>query len=168
MSEDKDSIILLYNSVYRGIVNYYRFTDNFNMLSSKVHYILKNSCARLLAAKYKTSQAKIYKEYGKNMKGDNKHGFINITLGINLAAFSPKANDVLFRFNAEGISKTTLENLSCSICLSKYRVEMHHVRMMKDLDPRKSLVDRLMIKKRRKQIPLCRDCHMDLHSKGKQ
>jgi len=70
MSEPKDAIILLYNSVYRGIMQYYRFADNFNRLSSKVHYVLKESCARLLAAKFKTgTQASIYATYGKNLKG---------------------------------------------------------------------------------------------------
>lgn len=76
MSESKDAIILLYNSVYRGITQYYRFADNFNRLSSKVHYVLKQSCARLLAAKYKAgTQAKIFAKYGKNLKGKDKHGF---------------------------------------------------------------------------------------------
>uniref|UniRef100_UPI0030E33902 hypothetical protein n=1 Tax=Dematophora necatrix TaxID=2751867 RepID=UPI0030E33902 len=160
MNEDKDAIILLYNSIYRGIVNYYRFTDNFNELSSKIYFILKNSCARLLAAKFKTTQGKIYKKYGKNLKGGYKHPFIDITLGIRTNAFSIKSKETLIRFNAEGMSKASLEGLACTVCESEYRVEMHHIRMMKDLDQKKSLIDRLMIKKRRKQIPLGRKCHM--------
>lgn len=69
MNEPKDAIILLYNSVYRGIINYYRFADNFNNLSAKVHFVLKESCVRLLAAKFSTkTQAKIYAVYGKNLK----------------------------------------------------------------------------------------------------
>lgn len=170
MGEQKDAIILLYNSVYRGIINYYRFSDNFNQMSSRVYYTLKNSCARLLSAKFKLSQAKIYAKYGKNLKGNDKHAFIRITLGINTNAFSVRTDDTLFRFNAEGISKASLENLVCSICNSYYRVEMHHTplgaRMMKDLDPKKSQVDRLMIKRIRKQIPLCRDCHMSYHNRN--
>lgn len=121
MQETKDAIILLYNSVYRGIIQYYRFADNFNNLSAKVHYILKESCAKLLAAKYKAgTQAKIYKAYGKNLKGKDKHGFVDIMLGINTAAFSYKVDDVSLRFNAKGISKTSLEGLTCSVCNSDY------------------------------------------------
>lgn len=30
----KEEIILFYNSIYRGIINYYRFVHNFNELSS--------------------------------------------------------------------------------------------------------------------------------------
>lgn len=109
MQEHKDAIILLYNSVYRGIMNYYRFADNFNMLSTKVHYILKESCARLLAAKFNTkSQAKIFAEFGKDLKGRDKHGFCKIILGINTAAFNVNTDDILLRVNAKGISECAL------------------------------------------------------------
>lgn len=163
MQESKDAIILLYNSVYKGIMQYYRFADNFNNLSSKVHYILKNSCARLLTAKFKTkTQGGIYGRYGKNLKGKDKHGFINIMLGINTMAFNIKTDDVLLRYLSKGISKATLEGLTCSVCDSDYRVEMHHVHMMKDLNPK------ILARRNRKQIPLCRECHMKHHHKNTQ
>jgi group II intron reverse transcriptase/maturase len=164
MSEPKDAIILLYNSVYRGIMQYYRFADNFNRLSSKVHYVLKESCARLLAAKFKTgTQASIYATYGKNLKGWDKHKFVDIMLGINTAAFNVKVDDVSLRYKAKGISLASLEGLKCSLCESDYRVEMHHVRMMKDINPKASAVDKIMARKNRQQIPLCRKCHMEHH-----
>jgi len=172
MQVPKDAIILLYNSVYRGIIQYYRFADNFNNLSSKVHYILKNSCARLLTAKFKAkSQGEIYAKYGKNLKGKDKHGFINIILGINTAAFNVKTNDIFLRSQAKGISKASLESLTCSVCDSDYRVEMHHVRMMKDLNPKANEIDKIMAAlatKNHKQIPLCRKCHMNHHKKLKE
>jgi len=40
---------------------------------------------------------------------------------------------------------------------------MHHVRMMKDLSPKTKSLDALMAKANRKQIPLCRSCHMRYH-----
>jgi len=165
MGESKDAIILLYNSVYRGITQYYRFADNFNGLSAKVHNVLKESCARLLAAKFKAgTQAKIYSTFGKDLKGKDKHGFVKITLGINTAAFNVKTDDIQLRSNAKGISKASLEGLSCSKCNSNYRVEMHHIRMMKDLNPKANVVDKIMARKQRKQIPLCRECHMEHHN----
>jgi hypothetical protein len=164
MSRSKDEIILLYNSMYRGIINYYRFAENFNELSSKVHYILRESCAKLLAAKLSLgNRAKVYAKFGKNLKGKDKHGFIKITLGLNPFAFNVKTDDVQLRIFAEGISKATLENLSCEKCDSRYRVEMHHVRMMKDINPKARFIDKLMAKKNRKQIPLCRECHVEFH-----
>jgi hypothetical protein len=64
---------------------------------------------------------------------------------------------------SEGISLATLDKLICSVCDSSYRVEMHHVRMMRDLSPRTKSLDALMAKVNRKQIPLCRSCHMKYH-----
>jgi hypothetical protein len=53
---------------------------------------------------------------------------------------------------------------SCAVCDSKYRVEMHHIRQMKNLKAIKGTLDYLMAKARRKQIPLCRECHMKFHN----
>jgi len=41
---------------------------------------------------------------------------------------------------------------------------MHHVRHMKDLNPKLSAMDKLKVKSNRKQIPLCRSCHKAKHS----
>nr|UEX92783.1 hypothetical protein [Ophiocordyceps lanpingensis] len=162
----KDEIILLYNSVYRGITNYYRFTHNFNELSSRVHYILKSSCAKLLAAKFTLkNQAHVFKKFGKELVGSDKHKFVKALYGIKPSAFKKETGDVQLRITAPGISKATLENLACSVCSSEYRVEMHHVRMMKDLNPKARYVDKIMAKRNRKQIPLCRNCHLK-HHKG--
>jgi len=46
-------------------------------------------------------------------------------------------------------------------------VEMHHVRLLKDLNPKLSEIDRLMSKRRRKQIALCRSCHLNHHKTSK-
>jgi nicotine oxidoreductase len=65
---------------------------------------------------------------------------------------------------SKGISLASLDNLICSVCRSDYRVEMHHVRMMKNLSPKVKSLDALMAKANRKQIPLCRNCHMKYHN----
>lgn len=41
---------------------------------------------------------------------------------------------------------------------------MHHIRQLKDLNPKLSKIDALMAANRRKQIPVCRTCHLDIHS----
>ncbi len=40
---------------------------------------------------------------------------------------------------------------------------MHHVRHLKDLNPKLDLIDKLMASRHRKQIPLCRECHLRRH-----
>lgn len=83
LTNSKDEIILLYNSVYRGIMQYYSFTNNFNELSSRCHYLLKHSCARLLAAKYTLgTRAAVFSKFGKNLQGNSKHGFVPALYGI--------------------------------------------------------------------------------------
>lgn len=164
LARTKDEILILYNSVYRGITQYYRFANNFNRLSAKVHYILKSSCAKLLAAKFNLkTQAKVYKKFGRNLAGGDKHGFCPIVLGVDTWKFNAETQDPILKVNAAGISKASLEDLSCSSCESKDRVEMHHVRMMKDLNPKAFYVDKIMAQRNRKQIPLCRKCHLELH-----
>jgi predicted HNH restriction endonuclease len=44
------------------------------------------------------------------------------------------------------------------------RVEMHHVRKISDIKG-KTIVDKMMMAANRKQIPLCRACHLAVHGK---
>nr|YP_010836049.1 hypothetical protein QLP54_mgp17 [Phyllosticta yuccae]WGC90064.1 hypothetical protein [Phyllosticta yuccae] len=163
-SNTKDEIILLYNSVYRGIINYYSFTHNINQLSSWVHFILKTSCAKLLANKLSLgTQSKVYLKFGKNLKGDDKVSFIDAKYGVRPWDFKVGKLDSIKSLFARSISAASLLSLSCSICDSDYRVEMHHVRRMKDLNPKLGKIDATMIRRRRKQIPLCRACHLKHH-----
>ena len=65
---DHADIVTYYNSVVRGILNYYSFADNRKSLSS-VARALQMSCARTLALKYKLRfAAKVFKKYGKHLK----------------------------------------------------------------------------------------------------
>jgi len=83
LHNSKDQIISLYNSVYRGYLNYYCFAMNKNQLSSYLHFVLKTSCAKLLAAKFTlNSQSKVYLDLGKDLKGTDKIGFIVAEYGL--------------------------------------------------------------------------------------
>jgi Type II intron maturase len=83
MHYSKDQIISLYNSVYSGYLNFYSFAMNKHQLSSYLHFVLKTSCAKLLAAKFTLkSQSKVYLELGKDLKGTDKIGFIVAEYGL--------------------------------------------------------------------------------------
>jgi group II intron reverse transcriptase/maturase len=83
MHYSKDQIISMYNSVYSGYLNYYSFAMNKHQLSSYLHFVLKTSCAKLLAAKFTLkSQSKVYLELGKDLKGTDKIGFIVAEYGL--------------------------------------------------------------------------------------
>jgi len=56
----------------------------------------------------------------------------------------------------------------CEVCGSEDRIEVHHVRKLKDLYG-KGAKDRpswkkIMIAKRRKTLVLCHECHVNLHT----
>lgn len=54
---------------------------------------------------------------------------------------------------------------SCAHCGSDQSVEMHHVRGLKYLN-KNNVVELTMIASRRKQVPLCRACHLAAHGKS--
>lgn len=69
---DHEDILRYYNSVIRGILNYYSFANNHKSLGSIVHG-LKFSCARTLALKYKLRQtSKVFHKFGANLKESRK------------------------------------------------------------------------------------------------
>lgn len=80
---NKDNIILLYNSVLRGYLNYYSFANNYNHLAASLSHRLKTSCAKLLAAKYTLGNTtKVLNKYGTDLKGADRIGFFRPPLQL--------------------------------------------------------------------------------------
>nr|UYR50718.1 hypothetical protein [Morchella crassipes] len=68
LHNDHDQIIVLYNSVLRGYLNYYSFTHNYGRLATYLEYILKQSCAKLLATKFTLgTMSQTYKKFGDRL-----------------------------------------------------------------------------------------------------
>lgn len=163
----KDQIIHLYNSVYRGILNYYSFSHNINQLHGLLSLILKSSCAKLLAAKFNLhTRSQVYKKYGRWLEKDGKVGFYHPKVKVDPNNFKIKQEkiDIVQSLFAQTKSIANLYDLICAKCGSIHKVEMHHVKMMKNLNT-KNWLDAIMAKANRKQIPLCRKCHMEHHHK---
>ena len=167
-------IIHLYNAVFRGYLNYYSFTHNYPRIVSRLGLILRQSCAKLLATKFSLgTMAKTFDKFGRSLSvthinDSNKkkvHSFLNPSYKITLKFLINSSPIIKALYGS--VSLSTLDDLVCSICKSDYRVEMHHVRFMKDLNPKLGDIDKLMIRANRKQIPLCRECHMDYHHRNK-
>jgi hypothetical protein len=171
MHNTHDQIISLYNSVFRGFINYYSFVHNYSRLISCLNFYLKQSCAKLLAAKYSlNSRAKVFNKYGRDLSS-SKNGikFISPSYITNMLNFKIKKNDketngTIKSLYALSKSKARLYNLACSACGSNRFVEMHHIRAMRDLNPKLSHIDQIMVRMNRRQIPLCRQCHVKRHA----
>lgn len=161
---NKDTIVVLYNSVLRGYLNYYSFTHNYNHLAASLTHLLKGSCMKLLAAKFELQTcSKVMKKYGTDLKGEDKAAFLNPPLKLKVWDFKTNAKEYIKTLYASHLSAASLANLTCKKCGTEENVEMHHIRKLSDLNPKLSEVDRIMIRARRKQVPLCRQCHLEHH-----
>lgn len=170
-------IIYNYNSILRGYDNYYSFIHNRGATMSWLYYVMRDSAARTIAHKLSLKRrSKVYKKYGMSLTiTDYENRNIDKSPKNVIQLFKPtyimncwdfkinKNNYNISQFYSETISLANLDNLKCSVCLSDYRIEMHHIRAMKDLSPKTKGLDRLMARAKRKQIPLCRSCHMKYH-----
>lgn len=66
---DHRSIVLRYNAVIRGLINYYGFVDNNYSFHSIVNYILHHSCAKTIARKLNLpNRAQAFAKYGRYLE----------------------------------------------------------------------------------------------------
>jgi len=172
MNLDHRSILYVYNSVLRGIVNYYSFADNRSSLFSIV-WVLKRSCALTLAKKYKLrTMAKTFKKFGKNLECPSTGVLLwkPVTLE-RIRQFNPSLHilpkESIGRSWINKLTNSTI-GLSCIVCSTFTNVENHHIRAIRDI--RKDLVKgkgkwflNQMAAINRKQVPLCRTHHLQLH-----
>lgn len=151
-----------YKSIIMGLSNYYIIARNTSKLE-QIKYILTFSCAHTLAAKYKTSIRSIFKKYGKHINITVGKKFINLNYEIEKV---PKTYIPIDPFAVTNYTARTkfMVDQPCRICGSPNEIEIHHIRHLKDLNPKLSTVHEIMAKLKRKQIPLCRICHDLIHS----
>lgn len=179
LSLEVRQIINLANSIIRGYENYYSFVLNKSQLCTYVYYIIRDVTLRTLAHKLSLgTRAAVLKKYGPDLAlydqekrdANNKPSLITKlykpSYRINLWDFKGSVNTNIKALYASEFSLANLDKLICSICKSDYKVEMHHIREMKDIKHKYGTLDYLMAKRNRKQIPVCRDCHMKYHSGG--
>lgn len=172
---DNESLEILYryNAEIRGLYNYYALANNCSTLNS-FKYIMEYSMYKTFAWKYRTSVKKLCKKYKKDgvftisytdSKGRSKQAtFYN-------KGFRKRTPDVESKYDnlpnvAFGLSKTSLTDRlkakKCELCGATEKVEMHHVRKLKDLKG-KTDWQKAMIARQRKTIAVCRLCHMKIH-----
>lgn len=168
-----DQVVNLYNSILRGLLNYYRFTHNFGSMI-RIEYILRFSLAKTLAHKYRISMRKIFCKHGRNLKfqwnlPNGKTRVVcfaeNTDWSINTDAYmdSPPQPDLLaWQMRLRTTSKL---GFPCLICGSENQIEMHHVRHIRKMGERPPTGFRAVMRKlNRKQIPVCTTCHQKIHS----
>lgn len=165
---DEDQIINLYSSVNRGLLQFYRPVDNWGELT-RLQYVLKYSLAKTLATKRKTSMARVLRKNGITIRIERKGTIKEISFyentdwQVDRSAFSQKEDIDLVRM-AHRLRTRSKLGLACCICGKDKTVEMHHVRHIRKMsDKRVQGFTRIMAILNRKQIPVCKACHLRIH-----
>jgi hypothetical protein len=148
-----------------------------------VKHTMETSLLKTIAGKNRTTLVKTWKRLQSKTQTPNgprvslkvtvareeKKPLVAIFGGLSLnrrkTAGKDRINGPYYNTRSE-IVERLLKN-ACDVCGSKEKVEMHHVRKLADLNKQgrreQPLWMKIMIARKRKSIPLCRRCHMDIH-----
>jgi hypothetical protein len=179
------SIIEQYQSVYRGVVNYYLLASNLRDLS-KFRWVMETSLTKTLAHKLKISVPHVYKRFRTTIKPPsghrkglqvikeraNKRPLIATWGGIRLVRNMKAAlNDTpprVWNGRTELIERLLAD--TWELCGSHDRINVHHIRALRDLQtwgrgPRPTWVE-TMAARQRKPLVVCHNCHRQIKHKG--
>jgi hypothetical protein len=184
MNESDYTIVSLYQTIYRGIVNYYQLAYNLFTLH-RLKYIMEQSLTKTLAHKHRCSVKQIYHRYQadlmvsgtcyKGLRVEVKRGekppLIATWGGIPLkwkSTATPVDQPVQRIWASRSELEKRLQAQVCEQCgaaSQTEKIEVHHIRALKDLDKypgrkKKPAWVKQMAARRRKTLILCRPCHM--------
>jgi len=79
-------IVLRYNSILQGLINFYSFADNRPRLQL-FQFIIQHSCAKLIARKLNLhSRAKVFKKYGNNILIKDQEGSKEKSISLKISS----------------------------------------------------------------------------------
>ena len=175
-----EEIILRYNAVIRGYLNYYSFVNNRNMLQ-RIVWILTFSAIFTFCRKWNISPKKVFKKLGnppkytkwvKTSSSSRSHKEISHTLERGDLTINTMKFDLIGKSLEEHTDPAKIKYFStrshftldkpCCVCGTDQNVEMHHIRHLRKETPENRL-KRLFLQVKRKQIPVCKSCHKTIH-----
>jgi len=177
------TIIMTYQSEYRGITNYYRMAYNMTKLAT-LGRDMERSLVKTLASKHKTTVSQIYTKHRADIEIDGKKKRVlqasirrkdkeplvatwgGISLKWDIQATLEEQLPQIYGGRTE-LEQRLLAEI-CELCGATDKVEVHHVKAMKYLHEypgrEKPLWVKRMIALKRKTMPLCQPCHDDIHA----
>ena len=171
----EQEIVSAYNAELRGICNYYRMASNFNKLNYFA-YLMEYSCLKTLAAKRKSTIAKIINSHqdghGKwcvryqTAKGEKRLYFAKYADCRSKSAFSDNIRkDAIIYSHKRNPFEDGLKAKTCEMCgeTEAAHYEIHHVKKVKDLKG-KAPWEKYLMARNRKTMVVCRDCHKVIHN----
>ena len=175
------SIVEQYQAEFRGAVNYYRRATNLGALSY-LRWVMEMSLAKTLAAKLKISVPQVFKRYKTTIQTDKGPRTVlmvkvdepgekpQVTYwgGVSLARDNTATLIDKQILNGRTELEQRLRANVCELCGSTVKVQVHHVRAMKDLRQKGRAKPpvwvELMATRRRKTLVACASCHADIHA----
>jgi group II intron reverse transcriptase/maturase len=177
------SIVAQYQSEFRGFVEYYQLANDLYRLNS-LKWIMEQSLAKTLATKFKVTVNKVHKQYGASWTVDGKvsKGLQVIVQREGKKPLTAKWGGIPLKRKLQAIlndqpptiwpSRSELEKRlladTCELCGSQDRVEVHHIRALKDLEQKgrqeKPLWAKVMSARKRKTLVVCWSCHRSIHA----
>jgi group II intron reverse transcriptase/maturase len=184
INESDFTIIELFQAEYRGLVEYYRLAYNLHRLTT-LEGVMEQSLTKTLAAKHKVSVPKVYRKYqaifreGKKcfkvlqtlIEREGKKPLVARWGGISLhwdIKAPIKDHRMFLGPGRSELEKRLLADTCeyCGITGDAERIEVHHIRALKDLktyDGReKPAWVKIMAARKRKTLVLCATCHQDV------
>ena len=161
-------LVIRFKAILNAILNYYSFVDNKSRLNT-LYWILLSGLAKTIAQKFRMkSMKRVFKKYGKDLS--------KLPDGVGFPC--PKLNHTPKNFHTKyfkefpiltGYFKWRVRSLAafgsnCSACGSAKNIQMHHIKHIKTINTHLKGIDKEMAAINRKQVPLCIDCHLKVHS----
>ena len=184
------TIVQRYQSVLRGIYNYYCMAVNVSRRTARIKWILETSLVKTLAHKHKCSVNQVYGKYQYVDYSDNQRKMLRAVIqrrdrspltavfggfplqrrpkGLGMGDFHFKTAWVF----ASGLRSESVDRLlaeRCELCGRKdVPIHMHHIRKLADIDRpgRRPKVnwEKVMAARKRKSLAVCTDCHQRIHT----
>lgn len=168
-------ILMVYNAELRGICNYYCMASNFGKLGYFA-YLMEYSCLMTLASKHKSTLSKIRDKFKdgrggwcisyETQKGSKRMYFAKYQDSKKLKTASdiiPHAVPQTIKSRSSFESRLMAKQCEFCGCMDSDCYEVHHVHKLKDLRG-KTMLEQVMITRKRKTIVLCEQCHNNLHN----
>src|SRR5262245_60247240 len=184
--DDDFSIIATYGSVYRGYVQYYKRAANLGWFSH-LHWAMYWSLLRTLAAIRKTTATAMRRKYTAphrtregvvkrvlkatkpRANGGPEYVAVFGEVSLKTDKFAPIQDGPLQRHWVNTRTELVARLLAntCEVCGSHDRINVHHIRKLKDLKIRGRRVPpvwkQIMASRRRKTLVVCHRCHVAIH-----
>lgn len=164
-------LILRWRVMLKGYTNYYSFVDNIYDLQ-KVFWILRESLIKTISKKKNIGRRDFIRAYGINStirltRRDGERVVLDFKwpkLTTNPLGFygTTKYKDPLAAKDWK-VSTISAMGQNCANCGHKENIEMHHIRHIRTVNLKLSRFDQMAARINRKQIPLCKRCHRQVH-----